>query len=91
MTLIGQGHVNKFGRVASAANGEVVQDEGGAIALRTIASKVEAISTNVGDIAAGVGAEYIKIHGVDINWNPIDEIITMNGTSPSAETDQEFL
>jgi hypothetical protein len=48
------------------------------IPLPTTALQIS-ITGNAADTAAGAGAQLIEIHGLDANWNEVNEIITMNG------------
>jgi len=40
---------------------------------------VDVSSANVNDTEAGTGAQKIVLHGLDVNYNPLIEEITMNG------------
>jgi len=52
---------------------------------------LEAISGSANDDASGTGARTIVLHGLDGNWDEIDEEIIMNGTSVTASTTQTFI
>ncbi|TET97757.1 MAG: hypothetical protein E3J23_08750 [Candidatus Stahlbacteria bacterium] len=84
--------IDKFGRNPTAsAIGDVIQDEDGPIVIETVATAVELISSDAQDNPSGTGAKAILIQGVDINWNPIEEILATNGVTVSSSTTQEFL
>lgn len=77
--LIGQGPMAKFGRNEATTSGEVVQDEGGAVLIRTAEGDVEIVSGSTEDDTGGDGAITVKIFGADDGLNPIEEVITLNG------------
>ncbi len=89
-----QGHslIHKFGRNAAAGTSEEdIHYGGGALVPLTAAVTIEAISASAADAAAGAGARTIQIWGLDINFEPINEVITMNGIAASTATTQSFL
>ena len=53
---------------------------------RTTATKIEIISTDPSDDSAGLGAQVVTVKGVDDDFNPIEEDIPTNGTSPTVES-----
>lgn len=55
------------------------------------AGTIEAISDSASDTAAGVGARTVRVYGLDGDWNPIEEVLTMNGTSASSPSSLTFL
>lgn len=57
----------------------------------TVATTVEAISTNTNDTFLGTGARTITVHGLDANFDLIKEVIEMNGTTVSAVTTASFI
>lgn len=57
----------------------------------TVATQVEAISDNINDTFLGTGARTITVHGLDANFDPIDEVIEMNGTTVTAITTKSFI
>lgn len=79
------------GRNPAAAAGEVIQDEGGAINIETVAGLIEIISTDAQDNPSGTGAKMVIIYGIDINWNPITDTIATNGLTVSSPSTKEFL
>jgi len=48
-------------------------------AYLSAASVMEISSSNANDTAAGTGARTISINGLDANYNPISETVTLNG------------
>ena len=54
------------------------------------AVKLEAISDDAADDAAGAGARIICIKGLDDNFDQIEELVTMNGLSATVETTLSF-
>lgn len=84
--------VNKFGRNASTSSvGDVIQDEDGPIVINKTASKVEIISLDAQDNPLGTGAKAVLVLGIDINWNPISEVIVTKGQSASLQSDYSYL
>ena len=79
------------GKLDTASAGDVIQDEGGPIVIETTATIIEMISDDAEDISTGDGAKAVIAYGVDINWNPIVEIIQMNGLTVTLPSEKEFL
>lgn len=48
----------------------------------TASSQLEIVSDDAGDAAAGIGARTVVIEGLDVNFDQVTEIVTMNGTTP---------
>ena len=65
-----------------AATAEDVWEGGGNYPLLAAASQLEVVSTSASDAAAGTGARTVLIQGLDANWLPISETVTLNGTTP---------
>lgn len=61
-----------------------VWEGGGNYPLLTVASQLEILSTSAADTAAGTGARTVLIQGLDANWLPITETLTLNGVTPVA-------
>lgn len=61
---------------------EDVWEGGGNYPLLTAASQLEVVSTSAADTAAGTGARTVLVSGLDANWLPISETVTLNGTTP---------
>ncbi len=71
---------------------EEVRYLGGLRAPLTTPALMDAASSSAADIdLTGSNAWKIEIFGVDGAYNPISEVISMNGTSASAPTAQSFL
>lgn len=64
------------------ASAEDVWEGGGDYPLLAAASQLEIVSTSAADAAAGTGARTVLIQGLDANWLPISETLTLNGTTP---------
>lgn len=65
-----------------SASAEDVWEGGGNYPLLAAASQLEIVSTAATDTAAGTGARTVLIQGLDANWLPISETVTLNGTTP---------
>lgn len=75
-----------FGRNDSIGSG-IVPISNGSIYRTPIGTvTLEAISSNAGDTAGGVGARVIEIEYLDVNWITQKANITMNGLTPTTET-----
>lgn len=61
---------------------EDVWEGGGNYTLLSAASQLELVSASAADAAAGTGARTVLIQGLDANWLPISETITLNGLTP---------
>lgn len=79
----GVSFINKFGRNEDIdiANNEDVWDGGGTYPFLSAAGILHFVSDNINDTSAGTGARTIKIFGLGFDYNEIDEIISMNGTT----------
>lgn len=76
--------VAMYGHLSSPAVGNDVWEGGGTYPLLAAASKLEILSASASDTAAGTGARTATISGLDLNFNPISEVITLNGITPVA-------
>lgn len=65
-----------------SAGAEDVWEGGGDYPLLAGAAQLEIVSTSVNDTAAGTGTRTVLIQGLDVNWLPISETLTLNGTTP---------
>jgi len=61
---------------------EDVHPGGGDINWLETATKVEVLSTNAADTAAGLGTRSVEIHGLSATGVDQDEVIAMNGVTP---------
>ena len=48
----------------------------------TAAETVEIFSDNAADTAAGTGARTVVFEGLDSSYNPVSEVVALNGTTP---------
>lgn len=75
--------VHKFGFNPNQVNSlATVWDGGGLYPWQTIAEVVSVVSDDADDAFGGIGAQTIKILGLDWNWNLADEIVEMDGLTP---------
>lgn len=59
---------------------EVIDATGGTSPdIRTTAATLQIVSTSAEDSAAGTGARTVTLSGLNANFDPIDEVVTMNG------------
>lgn len=67
-----------------------IQDAGGIINFPTEAETWEIVSDNTNDTSAGSGARTVFVTGLDINFEEISELVTMNGTTPVTLTNSWY-
>lgn len=60
---------------------EDVWSAGGVYPWPTSAVSLEVLSSSANDTSAGTGARTITIAGLDINYAPVVQVVTLNGTS----------
>lgn len=72
------GHNPNIGSGAAAD----VWEGGGDYPFLAAASQLEVLSASAADTAAGTGARQVLVSGLDANYNPISEVLTLNGTTP---------
>lgn len=80
-------------RIAASGNnpdvdtGTVPEDcwsGGGLYPWMTGATSLEVVSTSANDTSAGTGARSVVINGLDVNFNPVIQTITLNGLTAVA-------
>ena len=89
----GQQYIEKFGaNLEVGADLETIWEAGGIYEYLTAPSTVIAISDDANDNAAGGdGARTIELQGLDVDYNPVTEVISTNGTSSGPASVNEFL
>lgn len=77
----GYSKVSKFGRNASVKSSgyETIWDGSNLYPWPTAAETLEVASSDNDDTSAGTGARTVEIQGLDSNWDPLTETVTMNG------------
>lgn len=83
----GHSFVNKAGLNTDIDVGTVPEDICGAGGLyagfpTSTLETVTVVSSSASDAAAGAGARTIRVSGLDTNYDPLVETITLNGTTP---------
>jgi hypothetical protein len=87
----GHSKVNKFGHNEAAAAGEDIWGGGGVYGFYpTVAVAVDIVSTDAADDAGGVGAIQVIVQGLGVNWEYVEETITLAGVAP-VQLDQTFV
>lgn len=76
-----QTKVGVYGHNPIPAAGDDVWEGGTAYPFQTSAVALELLSSSANDTAAGTGARTVRITGLDINYNTVTEVVSMNGTS----------
>lgn len=82
-----------YGNNTAIDAGTVPEDiwpNGGTYPWLTAATSLEAVSSSASDSAAGIGVRTILLVGLDIDYNEISALITMNGITPVAIPTQFF-
>lgn len=84
--------INKFGRNpdVDAAAIETVWSAGGLYQWLTVDEPLTIASDSADDNANGVGLRTIELQGLDINWNEIEETVTLDGLTPVTTTSHFF-
>lgn len=83
--------IHKFGRNgAVGAAWADVWTNGGVYAWPQAASQLRISSSTAADTAAGAGARTVQLSGLDANWDPITETVSLNGTS-TVQTTASFI
>lgn len=89
--IAGHSLVHLLGENTSVSTSfETLWGIGGLYPFPTAAATIEAISTDANDTSGGTGARTIHVYGLDTNFEEIDEVITMNGTTATTATTQSF-
>jgi hypothetical protein len=71
-----------YGRNTTPAANQDVWEGNSAYTFLVSASKLEILSSSASDTAAGTGARSFTISGLDTNYNPLSETVTLNGVTP---------
>lgn len=91
----GETIVNKFGRnpdIDTASTPEDVWNGGGEYTgFPSSAETVNCVSSSANDTSSGTGARTVRVTGLNENWDITTEVITLNGTSASSNTSNQFL
>lgn len=85
--------VTGLGQVTIAGSGVATNDiwtGGGSYPWMSAPTSLEVLSASANDTAAGTGARTITITGLDVNYNEISSVVTMNGAAAVAVS-QQFL
>lgn len=79
--------VGSFGNNPDVDTGTVPEDcwtGGGNYPWMSSSTNLEIVSTSASDSSAGVGTRTVSIAGLDINYNPVVQVIALNGLIPVA-------
>ena len=81
--------INKRGSnrdIDTTTDPETIWPGAGVISYPTTARIHDVVSTNANDADGGSGIQQLTIEGLDINWDPITEVVLMNGVTPVPTT-----
>lgn len=86
--VAGHTRVAQYGHIPNAAAGSDVWEAGGVYPFQSAAVTLEALSASASDTAAGTGARTFTVMGLDNNFNPVSEVITLAGVTPVQSVNQ---
>lgn len=69
---------------------EDLWDAGGTYAFATDLAVLNVVSTSANDAGAGTGAQTVFVEGLDDQYNPVSETITLNGLTPVPTANKYF-
>mgnify|MGYP006921299728 CR=1 FL=1 len=81
------GHTIIAGETPSGgATSNPVWTAGGATSYAQLltGTALELVSSSANDASGGTGARTVRVKGLDANYNPFEEVVTLNGTTPVA-------
>jgi len=84
--VAGHDIVTLSGSVITSTTMSTVWNNGGLYSYPASATTMKVSSSNTADTAAGAGARVVFVNGLDVNYNPISEYISMNGQTPVTTT-----
>jgi len=91
----GKSFLRLFGRspdITSTSGFEALWEQGGAYTGfdAVAAEPLSIVSTSALDSSTGTGARQLLLSGLDINFNPISETVTLNGINPVITTNSYY-
>jgi len=69
---------------------EDIWEGGGLYPFQSVPQSLEILSDSVADAAAGTGMRTVRVVGLDGGYQEIQEVVTLDGTTPVALTQQYF-
>jgi len=85
-SVINTDFIHKFGRNPNIGGApETIWMQGGVYTYLTSPSTVYVSSDNVNDAAGGTGARTVTVQGLDINYNAVEETLTVGGSVSTVE------
>jgi hypothetical protein len=84
----GSTYIRRFGANATVGTTYEMIDSVGAATpyMPTTPTTIELVSSSANDTAAGTGVRRVLVTGIDANWSVVEELIVMNGTTPSVSS-----
>lgn len=81
-------HINKFGTVSnlSGIHFSAIWEGSSVYPWMTTNNTLTVESTNTNDNVTGTGARTVYLEGLDINYNPLNESVSLNGTTQVTTT-----
>lgn len=87
--VYGASTVFKFGKNQDVDTGTTPEDViswSGLKLFPNAASTISVVSTATTDTTGGTGINTLRLYGLDADYNPVEEEVTMNGTTPVVTT-----
>jgi len=83
--------VRKFGESDAITTGNVLPiSNGETYQTPQTLTTIQVVSNNANDNIAGTGARTVKITGLSTNWEQVEEIVNMSGTTPVTLANQYY-
>jgi hypothetical protein len=74
--------IHKFGANRSVGTTWATVCTSGTYQVPTTPQTLEIVSDSADDSVSGIGARSVEVYGIDANWDEIEEVVEMNGTTP---------
>ncbi len=84
-TIMGSSRISALGFLPLMNKADSPQDifeAGGLYPFPAFGVKLEVLSTDPGDTLLGTGARTVLVSGLDDNYLPVSEVVSLNGTTP---------
>jgi hypothetical protein len=80
--VAGYSRIAVYGHTPTPTANSDVWEGAGLYPFQAAATKLEILSSSASDTAAGTGARTMMVAGLDTNFNPVSEVITLAGVTP---------
>lgn len=86
----GVAYTHRYGRHTALSDTIEPISHNGNYATPTVLTSLEALSTNAADTTGGLGGTEITIKGIGVGWLEVSEVVSMNGVSAVALSNQYY-